>query len=123
MSDSSQNPTIVVRLSCTKSVPGCNVTVIYTTCLLGGTIMIRARLLASVGVVLGFAALFPAASTQAQNPTSQAAAAHAAFDQQALWQTTKVYCDSCHFGPKARGKLNLQTLDLGHLDVNGATWE
>ena len=83
--------------------------------------MIRARLLASVGVVLGFAALFPAASTQAQNPTSQAA--HAAFDQQAFWQTTKVYCDSCHFGPKARGKLNLQTLDLGHLDVNGATWE
>jgi hypothetical protein len=84
--------------------------------------MIRARLLASVGVVLGFAALWPAASTQAQNPTS-ASAGHVAFDQQTFWQTTKVYCDSCHFGPKARAKLNLQALDLAHLDVNGATWE
>ena len=84
--------------------------------------MVRARLLASVGVVLGFAALWPAASTQAQNPTS-ASAAHVAFDQQTFWQTTKVYCDSCHFGPKARAKLNLQALDLAHLDVNGVTWE
>jgi hypothetical protein len=84
--------------------------------------MVRARLLASVGVVLGFAALWPAASTQAQNPTS-ASASNVAFDQQTFWQTTKVYCDSCHFGPKARAKLNLQALDLAHLDVNGVTWE
>ena len=61
--------------------------------------MIRARLLASVGVVLGIAALWPAASTQAQNPSSLASSAHEAFDQQTFWRTQKVYCDSCHFGP------------------------
>jgi hypothetical protein len=86
--------------------------------------MIRARLLASVGVVLGLAALWPAASTQAQNPASlSTTAAHAAFDRQGFWQTAKVYCDSCHFGPKARADLNLQALDLNRLDANGATWE
>ena len=86
--------------------------------------MISARLLASVGVVLGFAALWPAASTQAQNPTSTTASTTlAAFDRQGFWQTAKVYCDSCHFGPKARAKLNLQALDLAHLEANGATWE
>jgi len=87
--------------------------------------MIRARLLASVGVVLGLAALLPAASTQAQNSASTAAgAAHQqVFDQQTFWQTTKVYCDSCHFGPKAKAKLNIQALNLARLDVNGETWE
>src|SRR4030095_13044625 len=85
--------------------------------------MIRARLLASVGVVLGIAALLPSSSLQAQNSSATAAAHEAVFDQQTFWQTTKVYCDTCHFGPKAKAKLNLQALDLAHLDVNGATWE
>src|SRR6266852_1355797 len=57
--------------------------------------------------------------------TSEAAAtAHgAAFDPQTFWQTTKVYCDTCHFGPKAKAKLNLENLDLARLDANGETWE
>ncbi|MBV9970628.1 MAG: DUF1587 domain-containing protein, partial [Xanthobacteraceae bacterium] len=40
-----------------------------------------------------------------------------------VWGTWKKYCDSCHFGPKARGNVNLETLDLSNLNVNGATWE
>jgi hypothetical protein len=88
--------------------------------------MIRTRALGSIGIVL--AALLPAASMPAENPSSNpssaAATAHQAiFDQQTFWQTTKVYCDTCHFGPKARAKLNLEGLDLAHLDVNGETWE
>jgi hypothetical protein len=71
------------------------------------------------------AALLPAASTTpAEKSAADVAAAHQAiFDQQAFWQTTKVYCDTCHFGPKARAKLNIESLDLAHLDANGETWE
>jgi hypothetical protein len=70
------------------------------------------------------AALLPAASTPAETSASDIAAAHQAiFDQQAFWQTTKVYCDTCHFGPKAKAKLNLENLDLAHLDRNGELWE
>jgi hypothetical protein len=47
----------------------------------------------------------------------------AAFDQHMVWGTWKKYCDTCHFGPKARGNVNLETLDLSNLNVNGATWE
>jgi len=66
----------------------------------------------------------PVASLRAEKPDTAVPAAHqAAFDQQAFWQTTKVYCDTCHFGPKARAKLNLETLDLAHLDAHGETWE
>ncbi len=45
------------------------------------------------------------------------------FDQQSVWRTWKIYCDTCHFGPKARAGLNLETLDLANLGENGAIWE
>jgi hypothetical protein len=86
--------------------------------------MIRTRVLGTVGMVLAAAALLPAASVPAANPASAASAnQQPVFDQQTFWQTTKVYCDTCHFGPKARANLNLQGLDFAHLDANGATWE
>jgi hypothetical protein len=70
------------------------------------------------------AVLLLASSAPAQKSATSAATAHqAVFDQQTFWQTTKVYCDSCHFGPKAKAKLNLEGLDLARLDVNGETWE
>ena len=40
-----------------------------------------------------------------------------------VWRTCKIYCDTCHFGPKARAGLNLEALDLANLDDNGAIWE
>jgi hypothetical protein len=85
--------------------------------------MIRTRVLGTVGMVLAAVALLPAASVPAANSATAAASAQSAFDQQAFWQTTKVYCDTCHFGPKARASLNLQGLDFAHLDTQGATWE
>jgi hypothetical protein len=46
-----------------------------------------------------------------------------AFDRQGLWQTWRVYCYSCHVGPRAAGKLNLLALDEGNLAKNGIVWE
>jgi hypothetical protein len=76
-------------------------------------------------MVLAGAVLVPATMMSAEKSTSQTAAtAHrAVFDQQTFWQTTKQYCDTCHFGPKARAKLNLESLDLTNLSSNGETWE
>jgi len=85
--------------------------------------MIRTRALGAIAAVLAGAVLLPAASVPAEKSTAAAALAYHSFDQQQFWQTTKVYCDSCHFGPKARAKLNLENLDLAHLDANGETWE
>src|SRR6266576_5487233 len=94
--------------------------------------MIRTRALVATGVLLAGAVFLPGAiilsaekSASAEKTTSAAAAtAHgAAFDPQTFWQTTKVYCDTCHFGPKAKAKLNLENLDLARLDANGETWE
>lgn len=86
--------------------------------------MRRTRRVGAVGILLASAALLPSASLRAERPDTASPAAHQApFDQQTFWQTTKVYCDTCHFGPKARAKLNLETLDLSHLDVHGETWE
>lgn len=86
--------------------------------------MSRTRTIGAVGILLASAALVPGASLRAERPATAALSAHqAVFDQQTFWQTTKVYCDTCHFGPKARAKLNLETLDLAHLDVHGDTWE
>src|SRR5256714_7211494 len=86
--------------------------------------MIRTRTVGAVGVLLASAALLPAASLTAEKSTAAAPTAHqATFEPQTVWQTTKVYCDTCHFGPKARAKLNLETLDLAHLDAHGETWE
>jgi len=94
--------------------------------------MIRTRALVATGVLLAGAVFLPGAiilsaekSASAEKTTAEAAAtAHsAAFDSQTFWQTTKVYCDTCHFGPKAKAKLNLENLDLARLDANGETWE
>jgi uncharacterized protein DUF1592/uncharacterized protein DUF1588/uncharacterized protein DUF1587/uncharacterized protein DUF1585/uncharacterized protein DUF1595 len=85
--------------------------------------MIRTRSLGAIGIMLAGAVALPAASLPENSPSTAAAAHRAAFDQQTFWQTTKVYCDTCHFGPKARAKLNLESLDLSNLGRNGETWE
>src|SRR6266550_8760596 len=93
--------------------------------------MIRTRALVATGMLLTGAILLPATiilsadkSASAEKTASVAATAHnAVFDQQTFWQTTKVYCDTCHFGPKAKAKLNIESLDLANLGNNGETWE
>ena len=79
--------------------------------------MIRARALASIGMVLAGAVLFPAATISAENsgPAAAAAAAHRA--------TLEQYCIGCHSGPTPFAGLNLEPLDFGNLDANGVTWE
>ena len=37
----------------------------------------------------------------------------------AVWRTWKLYCTSCHIGPRPPARLNLQALDLGNLNKNG----
>jgi hypothetical protein len=71
--------------------------------------------IAVVGAVVWRSTVVPAETTV--SPTT------APFDQHLVWGTWKKYCDTCHSGPKARAKLNVETLDLANLDVNGATWE
>ncbi len=85
--------------------------------------MIRTRALGAIGIMLAGAVVLPAASLPENSPSAAAAAHRAAFDQQTFWQTTKVYCDTCHFGPRARAKLNLESLDFADLGKNGETWE
>jgi hypothetical protein len=86
--------------------------------------MIRTRALGAIGVVLAGGVLLAGASMPAEKSAPSGATANRpAFDRQAFWQTTKLYCDTCHFGPKARAKLNLEALDFTHLDVNGEAWE
>jgi hypothetical protein len=59
-----------------------------------------------------------------ENSASASAVAHsAAFDQHSVWTTWKIYCDTCHFGPKPRAGLNLEALDLANLEAKGAAWE
>ena len=71
--------------------------------------------IAVVGAFFWRSSVVPAETTL--SPTA------APFDQHMVWGTWKKYCDTCHFGPKARGNVNLETLDLSNLNVNGATWE
>src|SRR5580704_1719888 len=96
--------------------------------------MIRAQALASIsivtsiGVVLTGAVLFRATAAPSENSVvasvPAAAGAHGgAFGQNSVWRTWKIYCDTCHFGPKARAGLNLEALDLANLDDQGAVWE
>ncbi len=86
--------------------------------------MNRTRALAAIGIVLGGAVLLRPAILPAENSTPAATPVRAAtFDQHQAWQTWKVYCDTCHFGPKARAGVNLETLDLANLDSNGDLWE
>jgi hypothetical protein len=89
--------------------------------------MIRARSVAAIGaatgLVLSGAVFLHSTAVPAQNSAPPAAAAHGSFDQHSVWATWKVYCDSCHTGPKARAGLNIEALNLGNLDERGATWE
>jgi len=90
--------------------------------------MIRARALASAAMVLfgamvlASAMLLPAATSPADSSAPRAAHS-TAFDQHSAWATWKIYCDTCHFGPKARAGVNLESLDLANLDEQGAVWE
>ena len=76
--------------------------------------MIRARALATIGMVLAGAILLPAAALQAQDSAATAAAHRATLD---------LYCVGCHSGPTPFAKLNLETLDTANLEANGAIWE
>ncbi len=79
----------------------------------------RTRALATIGMT---AVLLSAAAVLAER-SGTAVPERPAFDQHAAWQTWKVYCDTCHFGPKARAGVNLESLDLANLDGNGVLWE
>ena len=88
--------------------------------------MIRTRALATVGIVVAGAVVWRVA-VSAENPPPHTGPFSApfdqTFDQHSVWRTWKIYCDTCHFGPKARANLNLEGLDLANLDDKGATWE
>jgi hypothetical protein len=68
-------------------------------------------------------AVFLSAAVVLAEKSGTTAADRPAFDQHAAWQTWKIYCDTCHFGPKARAGVNLESLDLANLDSDGALWE
>ena len=82
--------------------------------------MTRTRALTAASMILAAAILLTAA---ANHFVSAATVNDKKFDQQTVWRTWKIYCDSCHLGPKARAGLNLEALDLANLDDNGAIWE
>jgi hypothetical protein len=86
--------------------------------------MIRARALALVGMGLAGAVVWRAAAISAENSASAVVPAQAsAAGQYSTWQAWKLYCVGCHVGARAPAGLNLQTLDLSHLENNGAVWE
>jgi hypothetical protein len=90
--------------------------------------MMRTQALATgivlAGMALAGVAFLGAVAVPAENSASAAATAQpSTFDQHSAWQTWKLYCDTCHLGPKARAGVNLETLDLANLDSNGALWE
>jgi Protein of unknown function (DUF1592)/Protein of unknown function (DUF1588)/Protein of unknown function (DUF1587)/Protein of unknown function (DUF1585)/Protein of unknown function (DUF1595) len=91
--------------------------------------MIRTRALASIAISATLVAgtvLLRATAAPTENSAASAATATAhggGFDQNSVWRTWKIYCDTCHFGPKARAGLNLEALDLANLDDQGAIWE
>jgi hypothetical protein len=75
------------------------------------------------GAVLWHAAAAPAETSVVASVPATPSAHGAPFDQNTVWRTWKIYCDTCHFGPKARAGLNLEGLDLANLDDQGAVWE
>ncbi len=77
--------------------------------------MIRTRALPAIGMILAGAVFLPAAALPAENSASAAATAHRA--------TLDQYCVVYHSGPTPPAGLNLQPLDIGNLDDNGAIWE
>ncbi len=85
--------------------------------------MTRTRALTSVSMVLAAVILLTAAAMPKEDFVSASTVHGKKFDQQSVWRTWKIYCDTCHFGPKARAGLNLEALDLANLAENGAIWE
>jgi Protein of unknown function (DUF1587)/Protein of unknown function (DUF1595) len=86
--------------------------------------MIRARALTLMGIVLAGAVVWRAATASAESTVSPAAPAPStALGQYTTWQAWKLYCVECHIGPRAPAGLNLQALDLNHLESNGKIWE
>ena len=88
--------------------------------------MNRTRALATVGMVLAGAVVWRVAVSAETPPPHSGPFSQPfdqSFDQHSVWRTWKVYCDTCHFGPKARANLNLEALDLANLDSQGAVWE
>ena len=86
--------------------------------------MNRTRALGTVGILAAGAVLLAAAASPPGDKVASATAtAHpAGFDKQGVWQTFKVYCDSCHTGPKAKAKLDLESLNVGNFGDHGETW-
>ncbi len=85
--------------------------------------MTRTRALTWVTMVFAAAVLLTAAAMPKGDFVSAGTVADKKFDQQLVWRIWKIYCDTCHFGPKARAGLNLEALDLANLTENGAIWE
>jgi uncharacterized protein DUF1592/uncharacterized protein DUF1588/uncharacterized protein DUF1587/uncharacterized protein DUF1585/uncharacterized protein DUF1595 len=75
------------------------------------------------GAVFLRAGAAPSANAATANSAPAAMTRASTFDQHQVWQTWKVYCDTCHYGPKARAGVNLESLNLADLGANGATWE
>jgi hypothetical protein len=82
----------------------------------------RIRAVAALGAACAGTILLSAVAGRADE-ARPVQADRPAFDQHAAWQTWKLYCDTCHFGPKARAGVNLESLDLADLDRNGVLWE
>src|SRR5258708_23723623 len=85
--------------------------------------MPRTRALTWVSMVRAAVILLTAAAMPKEDFVSASTVHGKKFDQQSVWRTWKIYCDTCHFGPKARAGLNLEALDLANLGENGAVWE
>ena len=86
--------------------------------------MKQTHALAAIGAFLaGTVAVLAVTSPSVKSATADTATPSATLDQHSVWAAWKIYCDTCHFGPKARARLNLEALDLANLDDNGAVWE
>jgi len=87
--------------------------------------MKQTHALAAIGAFLvGTVAVLAITSPTVRSaPADTKASQGATFPEHAVWSAWKVYCDSCHTGPKARAGVNTEALDLANLDKNGAVWE
>jgi hypothetical protein len=77
----------------------------------------------TAGAAIAGAVFLPTATVPAEKSAAAPPAHTSTFDQHSVWQTWKIYCDTCHFGPKARAGVSLESLDLAKLDNNGEVWE
>ena len=85
--------------------------------------MKQTHALAAIGAFLvGTVAVLAITSPTVRSAPADTKAAQT-FPEHSVWAAWKVYCDSCHTGPKARAGVNTEALDLANLDKNGAVWE